>query len=462
MNTTQISEKLSIKEKLGFSAGEYSSSIVWQALMFFLPAFYSDTFGLELADIATMFLIVRFFDAFNDPIMGIIADRTNTRWGKFRPYLLWFAVPYGVIAMLMFNTPDFDYSGKLAYAYITYSLMMVVYTVIMIPYNSWVGVISPNSAERTSVSSYKFVFAYLAGLSVQSLILPMVAHFGKVTNELGEVVQNDVIGYKYTMIILGTVSIFFFLVTFFTAKERVQPEAKAESNIKQDFKDLTKNKDWIMVFITSMLLLIYVIIRSGDIMYYFEYYIGDKDLATSFMVVGTVAVLLGVLPTKWLSSKIGKRKLFIISLIIIAISQIGFYFTGPEDIVMIFALQIIFSLASGPTMPLMWSMLADTADYSEWKTHRRATGLIFSATNMSIKSGVAIGGAAIMWILAFYGYEPNQVQTEESIFGIKVLMSFIPAIIAVICIIPLLFYKLDEDKLGVIEADLKARKEEVE
>ncbi len=460
MNNTQISEKLSIKEKLGFSAGEYSSSIVWQALMFFLPAFYSDTFGLELSDIATMFLIVRFFDAFNDPIMGIIADRTKTRWGKFRPYLLWFAVPYGVIAMLMFNTPDFDYSGKLAYAYITYSLMMVVYTVIMIPYNSWVGVISPNSAERTSVSSYKFVFAYLAGLSVQSLILPMVAHFGKVTNELGEVVQNDVIGYKYTMIILGTVSIFFFLVTFFTAKERVQPEAKAESNIKQDFKDLTKNKDWIMIFITSMLLLIYVIIRSGDIMYYFEYYIGDKELATSFMVVGTVAVLLGVLPTKWLSSKIGKRKLFIISLVIIAISQIGFYFTGPEDIVMIFALQIIFSLASGPTMPLMWSMLADTADFSEWKTHRRATGLIFSATNMSIKSGVAIGGAAIMWILAFYGYEANEAQSDESIFGIKMLMSWIPAIIAVICIIPLLFYKLDEDKLAVIEADLKARKEE--
>ena len=462
MNITQISEKLSIKEKLGFSAGEYSSSIVWQALMFFLPAFYSDTFGLELSDIATMFLIVRFFDAFNDPIMGIIADRTNTRWGKFRPYLLWFAVPYGVIAMFMFNTPDFDYSGKLAYAYITYSLMMVVYTVIMIPYNSWVGVISPNSEERTSVSSYKFVFAYLAGLSVQSLILPMVAHFGKATNELGEVVQNDVVGYKYTMIILGTVSIFFFLVTFFTAKERVQPETKVKSNIKQDFKDLTKNKDWIMVFITSMLLLIYIIIRSGDIMYYFEYYIGDKDLATSFMVVGTVATLIGVLPTKWLSSKIGKRNLFIISLCIIAVSQIVFYFAGPEDIVLIFAAQIVFSFASGPTMPLIWSMLADTADYSEWKTHRRATGLIFSATNMSIKSGVAIGGAAIMWILAYYGYEANQTQPEESIFGIKILMSWIPAIIAVICIIPLIFYKLDDDKLAIIEADLKERKKKVE
>ena len=459
MSKTQTPEKLTVVEKLGFSAGEYSSSIVWQALMFFLPAFYSDTFGLELTDIATMFLIVRFFDAFNDPIMGIIADRTNTKWGKFRPYLLWFAVPYGVIAMLMFNTPDFDYSGKLAYAYVTYSLMMIIYTVIMIPYNSWVGVISPSSEERTSVSSYKFVFAYLAGLSVQSLILPMVDYFGKTTNDLGEIITNDAIGYRYTMIVLGSVSIIFFLVTFFTAKERVHPEAKAESNIKQDFKDLTKNKDWIIVFATSMLLLIYVIVRSGDIMYYFEYYIGDKGLATQFMVVGTVATLLGVLPTKWLSAKFGKKEVFITALAIISLSQLVFYFAGPEDIYIIFAAQIIFSLASGPTMPLMWAMLADTADYSEWKTHRRATGLIFSATNMSIKSGVAIGGAAIMWILAYYGYEANAEQTEESIFGIKMLMSIIPAVLAALSMIPLFFYTLNDKKLAIIEADLKARKE---
>ncbi len=451
MSKPSTSEKLSIKEKLGFSAGEFSSSIVWQTLMFFLPAFYTDTYGLSAAAVGTMFLAVRFFDAFNDPIMGVIADRTNTRWGKFRPYLLWFAVPYGVLAMLMFYTPNFSDQGKVVYAYITYGLMMVVYTAIMIPYNSWVGVISPNSEERTSVSSYKFVFAYLAGLTVQALVLPMVAYFGS---------GNDAIGYTTTMIVLGSISILFFLVTFFSAKERVQPEAKVKSKLKEDLKDLWHNKDWILVFITSMLLLIYVIIRSGDIMYYFEYHLGNKDLATSFMVVGTVAVLLGVLPTKWLSAKIGKRKLFIISLIIISISQIGFYFTGPDDIVLIFALQIVFSLASGPTMPLMWAMLADTADYSEWKTHRRATGLIFSATNMSIKSGVAIGGAAIMWILAYTGYEANQPQTEESIYGIKMLMSIIPAIMAAICIIPLLFYKLNDKKMIEIEADLKARKTE--
>lgn len=444
--------KLSIKEKLGFSAGEYSSSIVWQTLMFFLPTFYTDTFGLTVAKVGTMFLVIRFFDAFNDPIMGIIADRTNTRWGKFRPYILWFAIPYGIIAMLMFTTPDFTDAGKTVYAYVTYGLMMVVYTAIMIPYNSWVGVISPNSGERTSVSSYKFVFAYLAGITVQALVLPMVEYFGN---------GNDTEGYSTTMVILGLVSILFFLVTFFSSKERVQSETKVKSKLKNDLKDLLNNKNWIMLFITSILLLIYVIIRSGDIIYYFEYYLGRKNLASAFMVVGTIAVLLGVLPTKWVSSKIGKKKLFIICLVIIGLSQIGFYFATPEDIVIIFALQIIFSLASGPTMPLMWAMLADTADYSEWKTHRRATGLIFSAANMSIKSGVAIGGAAIMWILAYYGYEANKQQATESIFGIKIMMSFIPAIISGLCIIPLLFYNLTQSKLNQIENDLKERKKNI-
>ena len=452
MTQSTSNGKLSVMEKLGFSAGEYSSSIVWQTLMFFLPSFYTDTFGLPAAAVGTMFLVIRFFDAFNDPIMGVVADRTNTRWGKFRPYILWFAVPYGILAMLMFTTPDFDDTGKLIYAYITYGLMMVVYTAIMIPYNSWVGVISPNSEERTSVSSYKFVFAYLAGITVQALVLPMVEYFGE---------GNDAVGYRITMVILGVISIIFFLITFFSAKERVQPEAEEKSKLKDDLKDLLQNKDWIMIFITSILLLIYVIIRSGDIMYYFEYYLGNKDLASAFMVSGTIAVLLGVMPTKWLASKIGKRNLFIISLLIIAVSQIIFFFTGPDDIVLIFATQIIFSLASGPTMPLMWSMLADTADYSEWKSHRRATGLIFSATNMSIKSGVAIGGAAIMWILAYYGYKANQPQTAESIFGIKMMMSFIPAVIAGLSIIPLLFYKLDEDKLAIIEKELKERKEKM-
>ncbi len=444
---------VSVREKLGYGLGEFSSSIVWQTLMFFLPAFYTDTFGLTAAAAGTMFLIVRLFDAFDDPIMGVIADRTNTRWGKFRPYILWFAVPYGIVAVLMFTTPDFSYGGKLIYAYVTYSLMMLIYTAIMIPYNSIVGVISPLSAERTSVASYKFVMAYLAGMSVQALIIPMVKKFGQ---------GNDAQGYQYAMMLLGGISIIFFLVAFMVVRERVEPDPAMSTSVKKDLKDLLKNKYWILIFFTSLFVLIYVAVRSGAIMYYFQYYLGKKELASAFMVSGTLAVLIGVLPTRWLSAKMGKARLFIVCLVIIAISQVLFFFAGPEDIVLIFAAQIVFSLASGPTMPLVWAMLADTTDYSEWETGRRATGLVYSATGIAFKGGFSIGGAVAMWILAAFGYVANVQQTAHSLLGIRLLMSWVPAVIAVLAIIPLIFYKLDDKTVQKIETELKERKKENE
>ncbi len=449
MNDNQNNGIVPVKEKLGYGLGEFSSSIVWQTLMFFLPAFYTDTFGLTAAAAGTMFLIVRLFDAFDDPIMGIIADRTNTRWGKFRPYVLWFAVPYGVVAALMFTTPGLSDGGKLVYAYVTYSLMMLIYTAIMIPYNSIVGVISPLSDERTSVSSYKFVMAYLAGMSVQALIIPMVKKFGH---------GNDALGYQHAMMLLGGISIVLFLVAFAVVKERVKPDPAMGTSLKNDLKDLLKNKYWIFIFLTSLFVLIYVAIRSGAIMYYFEYYLGKKSLASAFMVSGTLAVLIGVLPTKWLAARMGKARLFIICLVIIALSQVLFFFAGPGDIVLIFTAQIIFSLASGPTMPLVWAMLADTTDYSEWKTGRRATGLVYSATGIAFKGGFSIGGAVAMWILAAFGYVANVGQTAHSLLGIRLLMSWVPAGIAVLAIIPMFFYRLDGEMIKKIEKELKERK----
>lgn len=197
---------LTVKEKIGFSIGEYAGSVIWQTLMFFLPIFYTDTFGLSAAAVATMFLVIRLFDAINDPLMGTIADRTNTRWGKFRPYLLWFAVPYGLGTVLMFTTPELSPTGKIVYAYMTYGLMMVIYTAIMIPYYSLIGVISPKPGERTSVSSYKFVFAYAAGASVQALIIPLVRKFGAGDNQRG---------YMITMGIFGAVCIACFVMKLF-------------------------------------------------------------------------------------------------------------------------------------------------------------------------------------------------------------------------------------------------------
>lgn len=443
--------EVSIKEKLGFSLGEYSSSVVWQTLMFFLPFFYTDTFGLTAASVALMFGVVRIFDAFTDPIMGIIADRTNTRWGKFRPYILWLAVPYGLGILLMFTTPGFNDAGKLIWAYVTYSFMMVIYTAIMIPYNSMIGVISSNPDERTSVSSYKFVFAYAAGFSVQLLIIPMVEKLG---------IGNAALGYQLTMGIFAAISVIFLIISFLSVRERVKPDASQVSNLGNDLKDLFSNKPWMILFVVSLASLIYIAIRSADIAYYFKYYLELEGQMGHFMALGTAFVLLGVVPTKWLSSLIGKKKLFIFSLLIIALSSFGFYFAGPGDIVLIYALQIVFSLASGPTMPLLWSMLADTADYSEWKNNRRATGLVYSAATFAQKTGFALGGVIVMGLLSMYGFVADQPQTEESVLGIRMAISVIPGLIAILAAVLLLFYPLNDKLVYNIEKELKKRKEQ--
>jgi GPH family glycoside/pentoside/hexuronide:cation symporter len=442
-------EKLTIREKLGFSVGEYAGSVVWQAFMFFLPIFYTDTFGLTAAAVSTMFLVVRLFDAANDPIMGMIADRTNTRWGKFRPYLLWFCVPYGLGTVLMFTTPNFGYTGKLIYAYITYGLMMVIYTAMMIPYNTLIGVISPDSKERTSVASYKFVFAYAAGASLQAFVIPLV-------DKLGGGDQSR--GYTRTMAIFGTLCIVVFIIAFLSVKERVKPDISQKSSIKQDWKDLVQNKPWVILAAVSVTTLIYVAIRSAVIMYYFKYYINDEKAAGPFMVAGTLAVMLGVLPTKWLSKKVGKKNLYIGSMIVVILSSAGFFIASPGDLVWIYAMQIIFSFASGPSMPLLWSMLADAADYSEWKNSRRATGLVYSAATFSQKMGFSLGGALSMLILSLFGYVADVPQTAESLQGIKLSLSLIPAAIAVLAVIALLFYKLDDYRVAEIGEELATRK----
>ncbi len=442
--------KLSIKEKLGYSFGEFAGSSLWQTMMFFLPAFYTDVFLLPATATATLFVIVRVFDALNDPIIGAIADRTNSRWGKFRPYLLFGAFPLGITTVLMFTTPEMSGTGKLAYAYTTYFLLLVFYTLVMVPFNSLVGVISPDPEERTSIASYKFVFAYGAGLVVQGLLIPTVERLGE---------GDEARGYQLAMTGLAAICILALFVAFRSTRERVKPDPAITSSLKADLKDIFSNRPWLILFASSVIFLIYIGTRSAAVIYYFEYYVGRKDLASIFMVSGTVAVLLGVLPTKFLSRKLGKRNLFIIVLALIVGSLVVNYFASPENLVLIFATQIVFSLASGPTMPLLWAMLADTADYSEWKNGRRATGLVYSAATMAQKTGVAIGAALMLGIIGQFGYIANVEQTPESLAGIRLTMTIVPAAIAFIGLLLLFFYNLNEDKLREIEQDLKLRRE---
>jgi glycoside/pentoside/hexuronide:cation symporter, GPH family len=471
-------EKVKPKEKLGYGVGELAGSLVWQILMFFLPFFYTDVYGISAGVVGTMFLVVRLFDAINDPLMGVISDRTNTRWGKFRPYIFWGAFVYGIALVMMFTTPDYDQTGKIIYAYLTYGLMMVIYTVVMVPYNSLVGVISPRSEERTSVADYKFVFAYAAGMLVQALIIPLV-------NKLGS--GDAARGYQSTMAVFAVIGVIGLIIAALVCRERVIPDSSQKSSISDDFKDLIRSRPWIILAFLCITTLVYVAIRSGDIMYYFKYYVSDAEHVGAsfnlgklpfwgdliiefnspgaFMVTGTFFVLLGVLTTKYFSAIIGKRNLYIICMLVIVVSSALLMVPGPEDLAWMYILHIIFSFASGPTMPLLWSMLADAADYNEWKTGRRATGLTYSAATFSQKAGFSLGGAIAMWILSLFGYiEPGKAQetvqqTANAELGIKVSISLVPAAIALIGAILLFFYNLSDQKVKQIELELKERKE---
>jgi GPH family glycoside/pentoside/hexuronide:cation symporter len=444
-------QKLSVKEKIGYGLGDTASNFYWQMFMNFILFFYTDVFGISAAAAGTMLLITRIWDTGIDPIMGVIADRTNTKWGKFRPYLLWMALPIGIIGVLTFTTPNLSESGKIVYAYITSTLMMAAYTAINTPYSALMGVLTPNSLERTSVSSYRFVLAFVAIFLVQGTTLPLVKFFGK---------GDQAVGFQWTMVVFSIVAVFLFVLTFLNTRERVHPPKDQKTSIKNDLGDLLHNKPWIVLFFIGIFALSYNSIRSGSMIYYFKYYVGDEILTSAFMVSGTIAAIAGVMITKFLSKLLGKRTLYMILWLTVSVITSAFYFVPKENIVLIFAFNILISFILGPTAPLIWAMYADTADYSEWKTGRRATGLVFSAATFAQKLGWAFGGALTGWLLAYFGFVANVVQSQGAQDGIRFMMSVIPAAAGILTAIAVWFYTLDEPMMEKIEQDLSARKKE--
>ncbi|RKY62075.1 MAG: MFS transporter [Candidatus Neomarinimicrobiota bacterium] len=443
--------KLTFKEKVGYGLGDTASNLYFQMYINFLLFFYTDVFGIPAAVAGTMFMITRFWDAVNDPIMGIIADRTKSRHGKFRPYLLWVMFPMAVIGVLMFTTPKFSVTGKIIYAYITYIAMMMAYTAINIPYSALLGVISPSSSERTSASTYRFVLAFAGAFIIQGATLPLVNFFGK---------GNQAVGFPFTMGVYGILAMAMFYITFKTTKERVQPPKKQKTSLKNDLKDLIGNKPWMILLVMSIFTLGYVIIRMGTIMYYFKYYIGNELLAGAFMMAGTVAVIVGTASTQYLSKLLGKKRLYLTVMGLSSLLTMVFYYVPKDQIFLVFAVHILISLVMAPQAPLLWAMYADTADYSEWKNGRRATGLVFSAATFSQKFGMAIGGGIAGWLLAIFHFEPNTVQSPETITGIKLMMSYIPAAATVVAVIAAFFYPLDDKTMKNIEMELEERNKE--
>ncbi|MGB9487996.1 MAG: MFS transporter [Terriglobia bacterium] len=470
--TKAESSKLSFVEKVGYGVGDTASNFYWQTFLNFLSFFYTDIFGLTAGATATMFLVVRIPDTCIDPVMGLIADRTQTRWGHYRPYLLWGCLPMALMGVAMFTTPNLGPQGKLVYAYVTYSLMMLAYTFINIPYSALMGVISPNSLERTSVSSFRFVLAYGGLFMVQGLTIPMVRRFGH---------GNDQQGFQLAMVVYGVLAIALFLTTFFTTRERVQTAHGAGDTLKDDLRDLLKNRPWVMVCFIGIFAVFYISIRMGAILYYFKYCVvqpghlyhfeqaflgyhfksdlGPEAIASWFMVFGTAGVIFGAAMARPLSTLLGgKRRAYIILMTLASTLTVLFYFVPLSNIPLIFVTHIAISTLFAPTSPLLWAFYADTADYSEWKTGRRATGLVFSAASFSQKLGWAAGSSLFLWLIGYIGFKANVAQPLHVQTAIRYMMSFFPAVVGFLSASAVLFYKLHDTTMVQIERDLKQRR----
>lgn len=444
-----MAHKLSIKEKLGYGLGDTASHFVWDMVGFWILIFYTDTFGISAAVAGTIMLIARVWDMVSDPLMGVIADRTNTRWGKFRPYILWMAVPYSVLAVLTFSTPDFGETGKILYAGITYFLLMTVFTAINLPYSSLGAVMTSDSYERAGLNSYRFIFAFIGQLIVTGSALYLAQYFGNGDNAKG---------YQYTLMLFATISFVLFMITFKTTKERVEPPKEQKSNLKEDLKNLFKNRPWVILFFVGIISFVMFAMQNLTIAYYFKYYIGNESDVQMFNVIGTIALIIAIPLSKPLAKKFGKRNVFLASSLISGTFFMALYIPGAQDLTSIYILNILAKMTYAPAVPLLWTMIADTADYSEWKYGRRSTGLVFSAATFAQKAGWGIGGALAGWILAFYQFEPNVEQTQTSIKGIKLMISIFPGILYMSAAILLFFYSIDHKTCLIMQKDLEERR----
>jgi glycoside/pentoside/hexuronide:cation symporter, GPH family len=460
-------QKLTFFEKTGYAFGDAASNLFWMTFIYFQSKFYTDVFfytpdaALErslLQKLAVLLLLTRVLDMGFDLFMGVMGDRTKTRWGKFRPYLLWFAVPFGIISVLTFTTPSFSPNGKLIYAYITLCLMMIVYSAINIPYSALMGVISPDSQERTSASSYRFAFAYGAGLVVQFSTLYLVDYFGRVKPEMGGVLlaAAKAHGYQLTMGLYAVAATALFFLTFALTKERIQP-APQNTSLGRDLSDLATNLPWLILFFTGTLTVCSVAIRSGAILYYFQYYVGNEKLSVAFMVAGTLLALLGSIAIQHVTKFAGRKATYIGLAVMGAIFLVVSYWVRPEQIALMFVFQVLYSAVTGPTSAVLWAMFADSADYSEWRTGRRATGLIFSAAGMSNKLGWAIGGPVAVWLLASFGYQAGVAQTPHALHGILLLFTVIPAAGFLLTGLGMIFYPLNEARMKKMQGELQVR-----
>ncbi len=470
-------QKLSVVEKIGYSLGDLAANLVFQTLVMYLAYFYTDIYGLSTTDASIVTFTVGLVAAFGfNPIVGALADRTVSKWGKFRPWILFTAIPLGVVALLAFTTPDFSYKGKLIYAAVTYTLLLLLYASNNLPYSALSGVITGDMKDRNSMSSYRFVAVMFAQFFVQVFMYNFIIKAGGGTDAAAKA-----IGISKVMTVLAIIGTIMLIICFLTTEERVIPKPEQKSSLKEDLSDLFKNKPWVIMLVVTTLVFITLAMKGGSYIYYFENYVDKTELTTFlepfkkflptfendtslglgvFTGGGILVGLIGIMISPWFTNKYGKRNVFMASLFISTLFIIFFYFFPPKSIGLIFVTQILHGFFYGISTPILWTMIADVADFSEWKNNRRATAIIFSAMMVGLKAGLTIGSSLVTKILGSYNYIPKSTtgQSESAINGIKMLVSIYPAIPFLAAVALLFLYEINKKMEVQLESDLKERR----
>ncbi len=481
---------LSIREKLGYSLGDLAANLIFQTLITYLAFFYTDVYRLPPATAATIIFVIGVLGAFVfTPLIGIAADRTVSRWGKFRPWILWTAIPFGVLSLLAFSTPDLAPRAKVVYALATYGLLMLVYAANNLPYSALSGVLTGSMAQRNSLSAYRFVAVMIAQFIIQVLLLPLVLILGD---------GDRVLGFERVMTVFAVVGTVFFLITFATTRERIVPAKEQTAGVLQDLSDLLRNRPWKVMLALTILVFINLSLKGGTYVYYFQYYMSEaalagfldssgfnrfigavnaalnglglagfawpKDPATSafslFNACGIVCMILGIGVSRRLADRFGKRDVFGGALLVSTVFLLAFYFFPPTAVAVAFAAFMLHGFCYGITIPLLWAMIADVADYSEWKNHRRATAIVFSAMLCGLKIGLSIGGALVAGILAHHGYQAGAPQQPEAVVdGIRLTVSVYCSLPFLAAVALLFLYEINKRMETRIEQDLQSRRQ---
>lgn len=481
-----------VKEKIGYAMGDIATNFFFQSMILYQTRFYTDTAGISAGAVSYMLFILRLVDAFVDPFVGGFSDRTRSRWGKFRPWILFTAVPFGLIFWLAYVTPDFGPNAKLVYAYITYTFLMMMYSANNTPYSALMGVMTPDSSERSSIASYRFVGALIGQFVIQALPLPLVAKLGH---------GNSAKGWAMTMAIFGALIVVLNLITFATTKERLQPPPGEKHSILADFKDVFSCGSWVVMFVLTLLVFTMLVVRGSSSNYLFSYYLDQEQIRqflgkfglaegasitgiwastlnalgllikpdgsnaaavglSLFFVIGSFVQIVGIIFSKSLADRFGKKAVFIVGVTVTTIATAWVYWATPSSIAMLFWLSILWAVGWGPTVPLLWVMIADVADYSEWKNSRRATGFMFAGILFALKAGLGVGGGLSARILKWYGYVPNVVQTDHALLGIRLGSSIFPAIALALVIVCLILYPISKSLNQKIADELAERRKQ--